>query len=332
MNLHLFRLYFQTPLHISTARSDYSVSEPIIHSDTMYAAIMQAWSVLGLTENIKESISFTLSGLFPFYQKGTDSNPVYFLPKPVGCIPPNNPDVRKKVKKIQYLEQSVFADLLNGNNVYENNFQGSFLIRNTTELPEDGVFKACIQTRNSISIDDASTDLYYIDRLHFIDNSGMYFLFKGTDDDLKNVRTALSYLSDEGLGTDRHVGNGIFKYDEDVVNWFEDVKKGGNMVNLSMFCPESKDQLSDLINDSSRYNISERTGWITSEEYNKLRKKSITMFDEGCVFAASEKILSDGFGGKVVNLRPDSSILPIDKKNIHNIYRVGRSLFVPINL
>jgi len=46
METKIYRLVFETPLHISDVREDYSKSEQRIHSDTLYAAVMQAWAML----------------------------------------------------------------------------------------------------------------------------------------------------------------------------------------------------------------------------------------------------------------------------------------------
>jgi len=43
----IIKFTFKTPLHIGTVRADYSISSSLVHSDTLYAAIIQAWSLLG---------------------------------------------------------------------------------------------------------------------------------------------------------------------------------------------------------------------------------------------------------------------------------------------
>ncbi len=70
-NLKIIRLKFTAPLHISNVRGDYDISEKTIHSDTLYSALIEAWSVLSMEKFVPKSetltIDFTISTLFPFY-------------------------------------------------------------------------------------------------------------------------------------------------------------------------------------------------------------------------------------------------------------------------
>src|SRR5690554_7105581 len=56
-----------------------------------------------------------------------------------------------------------------------------------------------------------------MDRMYFYDkegqHGGLYFLFHGEEKDLKKVKVALTLLEDEGLGTDRKVGQGQFSFE-----------------------------------------------------------------------------------------------------------------------
>jgi CRISPR-associated protein Csm4 len=339
MKFTIFRLHFKTPLHISSVRSDYDISETSIHSDTMYAAIMQAWAVLGKNELIKPDNDFTISGLFPFYQ--LMDAPVYFLPKPIGLLNPKDAENRKEWKKIRYIESCLFEDLLNGKTVSNYKIHEEFLCCDNTKINEKGILSSQVQMRNRIPRDISETDKdgkkvqtepYYVDRIYFNDNSGLYFLFCGNDAEKNNVKAALDYLADEGIGTDRHVGNGIFSLEEENIEWFNDVASSEYVVALSMFCPESKEQLTDMLDEKCAYDMKKRGGWITSDKYNTLRKKSVNMFTEGSIFKTTPDISKNNISGKVVNLSPDISVVPEDQKDVHEILRCGRSLFIPIKI
>ena len=60
--------------------------------------------------------------------------------------------------------------------------------------------------------EDVDTNIFYVDRIFFEGDSGLWFMAKFERDEQKNkVLSALKYLQDEGFGTDRHTGNGLFQ-------------------------------------------------------------------------------------------------------------------------
>jgi CRISPR type III-A-associated RAMP protein Csm4 len=166
---------------------------------------------------------------------------------------------------------------------------------------------------------------YYIERIFFNKYSGLFFIAQFDNDEIKNyVISALLYLSDEGIGTDRHVGNGLFKFEEDKID-FEPITSD-YAINLSLYCP-SAEIVKNIINDDNvAYEVITRGGWITTPEYNTLRKKYIRMFKEGSMLK-----IKNTTDGRIVNISPDNSKLPEKAKNIHPIYRVGKSIFLSVN-
>ena len=46
-DIHIVKLNFETPLHIHNERADYAESVKQLHSDMMYAALMQVASLYG---------------------------------------------------------------------------------------------------------------------------------------------------------------------------------------------------------------------------------------------------------------------------------------------
>ena len=85
MDFHVIHFWFKEPVHISNSRGDYGKGESIIRSDTLFAAVMQMWALLGKQEWIAEFVdkpesSFALTSLFPFVKKD-GSNYIYFFPK-----------------------------------------------------------------------------------------------------------------------------------------------------------------------------------------------------------------------------------------------------------
>jgi CRISPR/Cas system CSM-associated protein Csm4 (group 5 of RAMP superfamily) len=88
-----------------------------------------------------------------------------------------------------------------------------------------------------------------------------------------------------------------------------------------------------MIDDDSRFELIRRGGWITTQPYMTYRKKSIQMFREGSVFSLpkTRAVVENSFkAGKTVDLRPE---LPEGMKQVeHPVWRVGKSIFIPVNL
>lgn len=339
--MQIIRLHFTTPLHLGGVRADYDTSERVIHSDTMYAAIFQAWQLLGMEHLIPEKPDqdpgFTLSSLFPFYQEKEGSPAVDFLPKPMIDLLENAPlEKHKALKKVEYVEFNLFRKLfIEGNKGSDLSAlaRGRFLTG--MEIPDDFISTAVYpRVRVPKYGEGGDAKPYYIERIHFRGQSGFYFLADfSTPEIQKAVEAALSFLQDEGLGTDRHVGNGLFRYESKALKW--DLPKMGHYcTNLSLFCPDDQGLLQEMMDGDTRFEISRRGGWITTQPYMTYRKKSIHMFREGSVFAkpgTTEPMEGNCFkAGKTVDLRPE---LPEGMPGVkHPVWRVGRSIFIPVNL
>ena len=97
---------------------------------------------------------------------------------------------------------------------------------------------------------------------------------------------------------------------------------------LSSFIPESKEQLTELLDgDNIAYDFIRRGGWITTPPHNTIRKNIIYAFTAASVFA---KQTSDVYtSGKIVDLKPQLNFEP---KVAHPIWRCGKALFIPIKI
>jgi len=349
MTYQLIRFHFRTPLHIGTVREDYASSESVLHSDSLYSAILSAWAALGLAipKNLQEQpeqLGFTLSSLFPFYQPDETSAVTYFFPKPLGTMLPQSYAENKPLKKIRYLDGASFQKILADGITFRpnpDNIEEAFYFDKTADKKAFDTKKfrdSEVFARNRVpripkkNEKDEDTQIYYTERVSFKGNSGLFCLVKFEDEATKNkvknnVKTALDYLQDEGIGTDRHVGNGLFEWEMDDIELT--AEKSDYAVNLSLFCPENPTVLGNMLQGNiPKYELLKRGGWITTEPYLTYRKKSIYMFQEGGIFRTDEKSK-----GKIVDLKPDQDELPKESKIIdHPIYRVGKSLFIPIHL
>ncbi len=358
MPLHLFRLHFHAPLHIGNARADYGQSGQVFHSDSLYAAIIQAWAVLGLPmPDETGDPGFALSSLFPF-GKSTKDEPLYFFPKPIEALKAEDYHYNKLAKKIRYLDTESFVKTLRGENATYGNseeinrhgaFYSAHLQKEKARIFHSEVNPRVYVPRYGETDKDGKrvedTSIYYVERLFFEKGCGLFCLVQADEASLKKVRAALSYLQDEGIGTDRHVGNGLFTLQESTFNAFDALPASDYGLNLSLFCPESQAQLQAMIEENagadqevkSAYELIRRGGWITTEPHLSLRKKSVYMFKEGGLLRIpSDTSFSEGIytSGKTVNLRPDNDLLEHSgvAKVEHPVWRSGKALFVPFQL
>lgn len=343
MALKIFEFYFTSPLHIATVGLEYANSSRQLHSDTLYAAILQMWATLGMDSALAEiekangQIPFTLSSLFPFTQY--EGKKIRFLPRIFKPFDPTymrqNVRYMKKFKDIEWMEEDYFFEHIEqkmGTKPQLNHIRGGGYL---SKKPINSRFMhGDIMPRVKVSRSNEDAEPFYMERLYFTEGSGFYCLFDGDDIAYQQVKKALSILQEEGIGTDRNIGNGKFTLKEsiDLKKWeavFANTKNAKYFANLSLFNP-NETQINDLLKDKERtgYDLCKRGGWITTEPHQTLRKKSLYMFKEGSVFTSSNPLYTAGVS---VNVAPDNSLLPSYKHIHHPIWRVGKSFFVPVH-
>ncbi len=110
----IYKLYFTSPLHIADRHADSSNSLKTIQSDTLYAALMSCLAKTGTTIPDDGDLGFTVSSMFPYYQRGKDGTPAYFLPMPMQARMAELTDVSlaKKVKKMGWVDTALYAKVL----------------------------------------------------------------------------------------------------------------------------------------------------------------------------------------------------------------------------
>jgi CRISPR-associated protein Csm4 len=327
----IYKLHFTAPLHLGDTRNDYSVSLKTICSDTMYAALTSCLAKTGKEIPEKGDLGFTISSLFPFYQKNEESEAVYFLPKPLRSVLPDLEQVEdaKKIKKVQWLGIEEFSEFINGNNhIFANlqNVKGEYLTKK--EIDSDFI-SSQISPRVTVSRtgqEDATP--FYMDRVYFKGYSGLYFIAVGADHLLNEAINVLQY---EGVGTDRNVGNGFFTFSKNEIEIdCPGEKETAYGVALSMFIPESKEQLEGyLAGDKVGYDFARRGGWITTPPFNTFRKNAIYAFMHGSVLSLNPDNNIE-IKGKIENLKPELTFA--EQQLEHSIWRSGKSIFIPIKL
>ena len=332
----IYKLHFTSPLHIADRHEDESNSMKTIQSDTLYAALISCLAKTGVAMPEDGDLGFAISSLFPYFQRGKNDNPIYFLPMPMQASLSELADVSmaKKVKRIQWIDSELYTNVLTGDRLFDGSdkyipyIQESYLTKRA--LPEDTngskefVMSEVSQrvTLNSRTGDEDAKP-YYVDKVIFRYESGLYFIAEG---DTELLEKALKLLAIEGVGTDRNVGFGFFEYTSDslCLNIPEDAD---HQIALSLLIPESKEQLGELLaSDNVAYDFTRRGGWITTYPFTTLRKNAIYGFLPGSVFFKTNE--PSHIIGKIVDLRPEIGELTPD----HPVWRCGKSIMVPIKL
>jgi len=329
--MNIYKFSFTTPLHISNEREDYSSGSSIVHSDTIYAAIFWAWNMLGKSEWIpkssEEDFGFTISSCFPFL------NDIYFLPRPLYSpqIKRNqlaDTVTRKSIKKVEWIDSQILKDILSDVEpicIGKDNFNGKFW--SAQSLGENFCISSNVTPRVMVPRNnDDNTRIFYIERFYFQNGAGLYLIAKFKNDDVKSrFESALRLLADEGIGTDRNIGNGKFTFTENNMFPLNITPTHNLLYGLGLFCPNDKKELNQLLeNELAGYELKRRGGWL-SEPYLTWRKRQVYMFKEGSVFSSMN--INNEFieKGKNVDLKPNE----VQPKIEHPIWRCGKTLFIP---
>lgn len=320
----IFDLTFRGPLHLGVFRGVFR--EEVLEwipSDSLYAALINAWSLLGnpIEEQLQGS-NLQITSLFP------RANDVRFYP-----APPYMPEFvylghhsPKKVKQIRWLSQGVFDQLCRGE---APKYSPECMLHGGSiwAAPDEMVkLKKCIQGERlwctqvvpHVTIDRMSQtpNLHYTGRLVFAPNCGLWFGARG---DMQGVHDALTYMMDAGLGGLRSIGHGAFTYNEQ--NFELPAPESGWGICLSRYAPASKDELERALQSTnSAYRLTTVGGWCQDGNSRAWRRRSVRLVEEG-------SILPHNVRGKLVDVKP------LDLEgwigDLHPVYRSGLAFLVP---
>ena len=331
INFTCFRLKFSSPLHLSVGKNDYDVGQTTLHSDALKAAIFACAMQLGASEQEAYAMNegYRASSAFPFF--GAE----LFFPKPSSRLPQivdvDEFSQGKALKKIRYIGQSFFEDILSGNPQKQllqsiHLHDGDQYLSDHADLQgmREKIVYSAVNQRVTIYPDYHQPPTpFYTERLFFHDRAGLFFLVQWQAEESRDLFVkALRLLGDNGIGTDRNVGNGFFSIQSEEEISFNTPASAAFQMNLSLYCPEAEECTNEVLQESS-YQLIKRGGYMAAPETASnvsLRKRSVYMFDVGSCFPAHVKL-----SGKQVNLRPEISLVT------HEVWRDGRAIFLPIN-
>lgn len=260
---------------------------PKLHSDTLFGAILSAISEI-FPSKVDEIINdfenndppFLLSSAFPSI-KSKRFYPKIILENKQSDI--NDINVFKKYKKIEYIEEEIFLDLIK-NKLTEldilNNFDKYTVLNNLlfkNELCEDIEISRTIIPHNNINRLTNETEIFYSEGEEF-NKVSLFFIIKFNNHEYETiVKASLKFLKDRGFGKNISTGQGQFEYeitDEDL----DFNESGDKFITLSRFIPSENDLFNIDIN--SNYEIGSKRG---KSKLGEIRKQ-VRFFKEGSTF------------------------------------------------
>lgn len=323
MKTYLYRLYFKSPLSVSSDPLSLEKVEPMIHSDTLFSAIVNSYTMLfDITDEFFLNPPFLISSAFPFYED------ILFIKTPLikwNIDDEKREQYRKAIKNTQFIPIDVFEKIINNEKIELD--QASFLeggFFSEKPISSERIFDMLERPHGSVSTVDNQTNIFYTTSVRFVENGGLYFFVKfDNDEEKKRFDAALYLLSDVGIGADRSNGSGNFKMPKaEVFDYpFDD---GDYFVNLSLYHP-TKEEISANILEGAHFFLVNRQNWVSSGDFPyPVRSKSVRMFLEGSVFKNTIDAKGD-----MVDTTP---VIPERLGKLpHKIYRNGRlfKFFIP---
>lgn len=325
-NYTIYRLTFKTQLHLGRTSGPaqegslgLEKTETYIPADTLFSAICQTWTTFydtaslttfldGYTED-RGVLPFMLTSAFPF------AKDAYLFPKPLILSTPS-----KKSKRVKFVSQSIFQDIISGT---PPEFSEDQLI-NGEEIwmsPEDKeeletssdknftIWTTNTRPRVTLGSRNSGSEIWHVQTVQFNMNCGLWFAAQFDSHETKQrIETLLRVLGDTGIGGERNAGYGMFDFTETTLE-IPTPQAGNQFVTLSPICPQSPEQLAQLLTGDIAYTLNRLTGWVSTAG-TASRRKQVNMFSEGSVLHTSDTQI-----GRLVDLRPDTWE--------HPVYRYG---------
>ena len=268
---------------------------PKLHSDKLFGAILSAISEIfddeiltNLINDFDNNPPFLISSAFPAIK--TKKGFKRFFPR---IITNNNskvivnPDNFKKFKKVEYFEEDIFFDLINGklseDEILENyskytQIDNLFMHKNNEIEIE---IKNTVRPNNAVNRLNNKTDIFYSEGIEYGKNIRLFFFIEIYDEKYESIiKSALKFLKDRGFGKDISTGKGQFDYNIENVSISElnILGNSSRFVTLSRFIPK-EDEVKKL-DEKSCYEL----GFKRSRDKNGKVRKQIRFFKEGSTF------------------------------------------------
>ena len=316
----IIRLCNLSPLHIGTGHDDYSTSSYELPSDTLSAALAAIKAQLAGTIDAQAFMeSFAISSAFPFVDKQL------FFPKPMGRIVVQGCDeeqIRKKLKKIKYIELSQWDKMVRGKalDINENQLSGEFLLGKDSDHQKPYAYQ--VNQRVAVSRDGGDATPFYFKWQYHSPNAGLFCIVDcRKEDTFAEIKRLFGLLGETGIGSSKSVGGGKFQIEDEDIE-LPHVEDADSTLLLSHYIP-TKEELEKIDLEASQYEITLRSGYMAGSSvpaFQHLLKKSIHMLKSGSIIDGVHTLK-----GKIVNVAP-----PWKDAQMHPTLRNGCPIVLPI--
>lgn len=336
----VFKLTFNGPFYVGTLGIDREETLIYIPSDTLFGALVVAWSMLGQRQILDAlpgyadqpaTFPFRLTSVFPY------AGSVRFFPRPQQYLPQLTQSIDpKRYKKADWVSETIFNQLrrsqipaeydttvnfIQGKNVWLTRQERKQI---TTELnlpdaPDDPdtdlyLWGHAVVPRVTVDRQDNASNLFHSGRVTFVVGSGLWFAARG--EQLEWVETGLTYLQDAGLGGLRGTGHGAFKFQPWVdVPHLPKPDHDDYFINLARFAPTQTEIATTLRQPNAAYKLTIVGGWCQDDAVHPWRRKRVRLVTEGACLGWNKQI-----NGQLVDVTPVTSAA---KFNERKVYRYG---------
>ncbi|MDE0424990.1 type III-A CRISPR-associated RAMP protein Csm4 [Candidatus Poribacteria bacterium] len=326
----IYRLTFKTQLHLGRTTGPaqegslgLEKTETYIPADTLFSAICQTWATFYGTESLTRfldaytrdgsGLPFMLTSAFPFAQD------LYLFPRPLNFPKPSE-NVPKDAKRVQFVSQSVFQEIISGNppQFDEGNLMNSEKVWVSPKEKEQleasrgndfTIWSTNTRPRVTLGSQNAGSEIWHVQTVQFNTNCGLWFAVEFDSHETKEkIETLLRVLGDTGIGGERNAGYGLFDFAETTLE-MPGTEGRNQFVTLSPICPKSPEQLARLRIGNIAYTLNPLKGW-GSTTGTASQRKQISMFTEGSVLHTGDTQI-----GRLVDVKPDNWV--------HPVYRYG---------
>ena len=293
--MYAVKLKIMSPMHIGEEGLGMEESAVMVHSDTLYCAIYDAWQELFPFEG---DLPVRLSSAYP-YVEDTFYFPKPSLPAPGFDKAETRDNYAKDVKKTQFIDKNTFAAWINNDTI---DFEQ--MKKKTQNLKKS--ITSSVRPRVTLDRITSGSNLYFVGEVLFNQSCdcGLFFLVDCEKKVWEKLQRVMLHLGERGIGGERSCGYGRF-LPEFVDNFIlPTADPGDRYMTLSLLLPSDKKEATQAYS----YRLLKRGGWSKNTPH-----KQVYMFTEGSVFFSSVE-------GKIATVADVG----------HPIYRCGRSFLVKV--
>jgi len=327
----------------------------LLHSDTLFSALVSAWRALGRElRPLDNDLSllepfaagrppFRISSAFPY------AGEVLLFPCPL--IPLRK---AKSLKKVAFVSEGALRFLARDDTPDTSERKRRELIQDghiwVTPEERDSIKRLLLARESSpkkrsqmvadfdrdarnirvwsgsadppaphVAVDRVSStsNLFFAGRLRFAPGFGLYFWVDFADPGYRShLEDALMFLQDEGIGGRRSTGHGQFTSQREE-RALPTMEGANGFLTLSLYRPHENEVKKGVLRDAW-YRRIHRRGWIYSPDGKNLRRKGLWMLREGTVLC--QDVL-----GTMEDLHPEVGF-------VHPVWRYGYALTMRLRL